>query len=346
MFLSCGTAVGQIVGLQEIFGTEQLWPVIMSLSGFWALIQLITLPFFPESPSYLLMKGDQKGCEKALNLLWGKRDHQAAIDEMLKEKAAQSGTQRVTALQLLQDPSERCQIYTLIVLAISIQLCGINAIFFYAMDVFKSAGFAESQIPYWAVGMGLCELLAIFTCSLVIDCFGRRVILLTGFSVMILGFAFLIVTISFQAHAIWIPYCSVFLIFLLTFFYGIGPGSTGTTIVVEIFSQKTRAPALVLFGFVTWIELFFLAIIFPYIQASIGQFSFLIFLIVTAACATFLYLFLPETKGKSWLEISEEFNKYNCKRQRKVDALKPQQDIIVTSSKYGTVNIAMDQKQN
>ncbi|KAG8455876.1 hypothetical protein GDO86_001897 [Hymenochirus boettgeri] len=343
--LVSGRVVGQFVGLREIFGTEQLWPVIMSLSGFWALIQLITLPFFPESPSYLLMKGDQKGCEKALNLLWGKRDHQAAIDEMLKEKAAKSGTQRVTALQLLQDPSERCQIYTLIVLAISIQFCGINLMYFYAMEVFKSAGFSETKIPYLTLGMGLCELVTVFICSLVVDRFGRRVVLLTGYTVMVWGFTFLVITISFQAQAVWISYCSVFLIFLFVISFAAGPGSTAVTVVVEIFSQKTRAPALELLGLINWLELFILTMIFPYLQASIGQFCFLIFLVVIAACAVYVYIFLPETKGKSWLEITKEFNKYNCRRKGKGEVLKPQEDIIVLSSKYGTVNMAMEHEE-
>ncbi|KAG8455878.1 hypothetical protein GDO86_001899 [Hymenochirus boettgeri] len=332
VFVTASKMAGQIVGLREILGTEQLWPVIMSLSGFWALIQLITLPFFPESPSYLLMKGDQKGCEKALKQLWGDKDHQAAIDEMLKEKETQKGVQRITVIQLLRDPLERWQLYNLIVLATGLQLCGVNAIYFYATEVFKSAGFKETQIPYWTLGIGLCESISSILCSLVVDRLGRRVFILAGYLMMVLALGLLIVTISFQTYAIWVPYSSVCLIFLFIFSFGVGPGATTVTVIVEIFTQNTRAPALILMGFINWLGLFILAIVFPYIQARIGHFCFLIFLVIIASCAIFLYFFLPETRGKSWFETKEDFNKYNCRR-KKQDVLKDNIDMFFISTR-------------
>ncbi|KAE8634620.1 hypothetical protein XENTR_v10002367 [Xenopus tropicalis] len=128
IFVTSGKMIGQIVGLRELLGTELLWPVLISLSGFWSLIQLCTLPFFPESPSYLLLKGDKEGCLKALKQLWGDGDYEAVINEMSKEQAARSGGKNLTVLQLLRDPSQRWQLYALIALTIALQLCGVNAV--------------------------------------------------------------------------------------------------------------------------------------------------------------------------------------------------------------------------
>lgn len=58
-------------------------------------------------------------------------------------------------------------------------------------------------------------------------------------------------------------------------------------------------------------------IIIPYsvshfcLQDNLGPFCFLIFLGILALSATFIYLYLPETKGKSIMEIKAEFNKLN-----------------------------------
>lgn len=42
-----------------------MWNVLLSFSGLVALIQLVFLPHFPESPPYLLLqKGDKPGCLK------------------------------------------------------------------------------------------------------------------------------------------------------------------------------------------------------------------------------------------------------------------------------------------
>ncbi|NXG60184.1 GTR11 protein, partial [Hemiprocne comata] len=60
---SFGKFVGFALGLREVLGVDALWPVLMAANAFPALIQLLTLPFFPEAPRYLLIdKRDKEGC--------------------------------------------------------------------------------------------------------------------------------------------------------------------------------------------------------------------------------------------------------------------------------------------
>lgn len=50
---------------RELLGSRALWPVLLAFSGAAALVPLLTLPFFPESPPHLLLhKGDEEGCVK------------------------------------------------------------------------------------------------------------------------------------------------------------------------------------------------------------------------------------------------------------------------------------------
>lgn len=58
-----------ILGLGEIFGNEDLWPLLLALIGIPAIIQVILLPAMPESPKYLILtKGDLIGGKKVTTL--------------------------------------------------------------------------------------------------------------------------------------------------------------------------------------------------------------------------------------------------------------------------------------
>ncbi|KAM3936467.1 solute carrier family 2, facilitated glucose transporter member 11-like [Leptodactylus fuscus] len=332
IFVTTGKLTGQILGLREVLGIESMWPLLLAFSGFWALAQMVTLPFFPESPPYLLMeKKDKDGCIQALKQLWGDRDHQKEIDEMLQEQASRRSARSLTVLELLREPSLRWQLYILAVLTTALQLCGINAVYFYAAEVFRAAGFPDKQIPYLTVGVGVCESTSVILCSLVIDHFGRRLILLVGYTFMILSLGLLTLTISLQGTFSWMPYCSVILLFIYTLSFSTGAGGTTMTINLEIFSQEARAAAMVIAGVINWMGLTIIGFVFPFVVATMEQFCFLIFLFITAICGAFLYFYLPETKGKSWLQIKEDFNKYNFTNQHSTG---DQPSVYVISTRF------------
>ncbi|NXP06946.1 GTR11 protein, partial [Thinocorus orbignyianus] len=61
--VAMGKFVGFALGLREVLGVEALWPLLMAANTVPALVQLLTLPFFPDSPRYLLIdKKDKEGC--------------------------------------------------------------------------------------------------------------------------------------------------------------------------------------------------------------------------------------------------------------------------------------------
>lgn len=50
---------------RELLGKEEYWPILLSTTCIPAFLQLLILPWFPESPRYLLIdKGDAEGCKK------------------------------------------------------------------------------------------------------------------------------------------------------------------------------------------------------------------------------------------------------------------------------------------
>ncbi|XP_075071859.1 solute carrier family 2, facilitated glucose transporter member 9-like [Mixophyes fleayi] len=317
IFITAGKLVGQIVGLSEVLGTETLWPLMLSLCGFTELLHLIVMFFYPETPPYLLLrKRDPERCIKAMDRIWGQGDHQPEIDEILTEQEIYKKTKNMSVLELVKEPSMRWQLYIVIMLTVTIQFSGINAIFFYARSVFVIAGLPMEKIPYISLGMGSFELLAVMLSSVLTGHCRRKVILLGSYVLMATMLGLLTVTLSLQGWYDWIPYCSAVLIFLFIFFYGLGPGTLTIAIVIEMCSHSSRAAIFVIIGSLNWIGLYVIGMTFPYVEAGLGHYCFLIFLVNMMASVTFLFFFQPETKGKTLKQITIEFNRLNFKGQK------------------------------
>ncbi|NXW64085.1 GTR9 protein, partial [Eurystomus gularis] len=192
------------------------WNVLLSFSGLVALIQLLFLPFFPESPPYLLLqKGDKAGCLKAMKQLWGEGNYHTEFDDMMKEKAITKGTKIMNVLEVLKEPSVYPQLSTMFLLLLSLQLCGLN--------IFRTANLQESIIPYVSLGVAISELTSIIFCSSIIDRFGRRILLWGGYLLMALILVLLETSLLLSDQFFWMRYCSVIIIFLFIIAYGIGP---------------------------------------------------------------------------------------------------------------------------
>ncbi|NWV26170.1 GTR5 protein, partial [Origma solitaria] len=129
VFHALGKTVARILGLRDLLGTEDMWNVLLSFSGLVALIQLLFLPFFPESPPYLLLqKQDEAGCLKAMKQLWGEGNYQTEFNDLMEEKAITKGTKIMNVLEVLRERSVYPQLCTMLLLLLSLQLCGLSAV--------------------------------------------------------------------------------------------------------------------------------------------------------------------------------------------------------------------------
>ncbi|XP_042319612.1 solute carrier family 2, facilitated glucose transporter member 11-like [Sceloporus undulatus] len=310
-FWSLGKSLGQILGLRELLGSEGCWPVLLAFVGVTAFVQLLALPFFPESPPYLLVqKQDEGTCLRAMQRLWGPGAHEEEM-AALREEAAAAGKAGGAALgpwRMLKDPVLRPQMRILAAAVLTLQLCGINAVYFYTFEVFRAAGFGEALIPYLSLGIGLCELASALLCVLTIERIGRRALLWGGCGAMAAALGLLALTLSLQKEHRWASHGSLALLFLFVVFFGLGPNGATMSVMMEIFSHSLRPAAFVIGGCLNWAGLFVIGITFPFAVEALGPFCFLIFAVVLVGSGIFFFLFLPETKGKSVAEITEEFN--------------------------------------
>ncbi|XP_036901793.1 solute carrier family 2, facilitated glucose transporter member 9 isoform X2 [Sturnira hondurensis] len=312
VFICIGVFAGQLLGLPELLGQESTWPYLFGVIVIPAVVQLVSLPFLPESPRYLLFeKHDQVGAEKAFQRFLGKEDVSRELEEVLAEDRMQRDIRLVSVWELLRSPFVRWQVLTVVVTMACYQLCGLNAIWFYTNSIFGKAGVPPGNIPYITLSTGGIETLASIFSGLVIERLGRRPLLIGGFGLMTLFFGILTVTLTLQDQASWIPYLSIFCILAIIASFCSGPGGIPFILTSEFFQQSQRPAAFIVAGTVNWLSNFAVGLLFPFIQKSLHTYCFLVFAAICFAGALYLYFVLPETKNRTHAEISQAFARRN-----------------------------------
>uniref|UniRef100_A0A8C8RZ00 Solute carrier family 2, facilitated glucose transporter member 5 n=1 Tax=Pelusios castaneus TaxID=367368 RepID=A0A8C8RZ00_9SAUR len=291
---------------------ESLWPCLFAMIVVPSLIQVGILPFLPESPRYLLLeKHDRHGAEKAFQKFLGKNDVSQEVEEVLAESQAQLNVKIESVLQLLRNRSVRWQVITVIITMACYQLCGLNAIWYYTNSIFSEAGIHHKMIPYVTLSTSAIEILAAVFSGLVIERLGRRPLLIGGFGLMVIFFTILTVSLTLQNHAYWLPYLSIFCILATIASFCIGPGGIPFILTGELFQQTQRPAAFMIAGTVNWLSNFSVGLLFPFIQAGLHTFCFLVFAVICLLGAIYLFFILPETKNRTINEISQTFAKRN-----------------------------------
>ncbi|CAM4566493.1 unnamed protein product [Lepidochelys kempii] len=312
IFLTGGILTGQIIGLRELLGGEKYWPFLLSSSCFPALAQLFFLPWFPESPRYLLIdRGDETKCTKALKRFHGPLHYHEEMEDIKRERFALNGEKPKKPWQLFGDRNVKWQLITVIVMTMGQQLSGINAIYFYASYIFKQAGIPAEKIPYVTLGTGACECLTALTCGLLIDYMGRRLLIIGGYTLMSFWCIVLTFSLTYQELYPWVPHLSMASIFAFILSFGLGPGGITNTLTAELFTQSSRPAAYMIGGSVSWLSFFTIGMLFPFIVNGLKQYCFVVFLLESLLVASFIFFVIPETKNKSFLEIKQEFQHLN-----------------------------------
>ncbi|XP_060926133.1 solute carrier family 2 member 9, like 1 isoform X2 [Limanda limanda] len=306
-FSSLGKLTGQFFGLSEILGREELWNIYLSVPAVFSLVNIMALPFLPDAPRYLLIeKGDDKACKKALESLWGPADYKEEMDEMLTEQAAMEAAPPKSPLQLLSDRTVRWQLISMSVIYTCNQLSGMSAISTFSFDIFLEAGIPADKIRYVSLGLAVCEIITSISCGLIIERTGRRPLLWGGYGVLSACLVFVTITMNLQS-SYWVPYVTAGLIFIFIIFFCGGPGGATATLNSELFIQSNRVAALVLMGIQRWSIFAVMGFVFPFLINTLHSYCFVLFACVCLLGCLFIFFVLPETKGKTLLEISEEF---------------------------------------
>ncbi|XP_069466132.1 solute carrier family 2, facilitated glucose transporter member 5 [Ambystoma mexicanum] len=312
LFITVGILMAQIFGLRAILGNAEGWPILLALTGIPAVLELLVLPLFPESPRYtLIQKGDGDKAKKALKRLRGCENVDDEIREMCLEDESEKAEGHLSVLNLCSFRSLRWQLISIIVMNMGQQLSGINAIYYYADDIYRRANIEEGNIQYVTVGTGSVNVVMTIAAVFIVESLGRRLLLLVGFGTCCIFSMVLTIALNFQASVTWMPYLSIACVFMFVIGHAIGPSPIPFVMTTEMFRQSSRSAAFMVAGSVHWLSNFTVGLVFPFMVKGLNEFCFLVF---SAIClVTFIYIIIvvPETKNKTFLEINQMLAKRN-----------------------------------
>ncbi|XP_039437480.1 glucose transporter type 1 isoform X6 [Culex pipiens pallens] len=322
--VTVGLLLSQVLGIEQILGTNDGWPVLLGLAICPAILQLLLLPICPESPRYLLItKQWEEEARKALRRLRASNQVEEDIEEMRAEERAQQSESSISTIELICSPTLRAPLMIGIVMQLSQQFSGINAVFYYSTSLFMSSGLTEESAKFATIGIGAIMVVMTLVSIPLMDRTGRRTLHLYGLGGMFIFSIF--ITISFlikeffgyvQEMIDWMSYLSVVSTLAFVVFFAVGPGSIPWMITAELFSQGPRPSAMAIAVLVNWMANFVVGIGFPSLKTALENYTFLPFSVFLAIFWIFTYKKVPETKNKTFEEILALFRHGNGRNLR------------------------------
>jgi SP family arabinose:H+ symporter-like MFS transporter len=275
------------------------WRYMLGSETIPALLFLIAIFFIPESPRWLMRKGNESEARRVLAMINSPKKTDEILDEIKSTLHEQKGT-----LKELFQGRFRKAIFIGIFLAIFSQIQGINAIMYYAPEIFKQVGNGSDAAFLQTVIVGVINVLFTWVAIKWVDSQGRKQLLLVGGAVM--GLSLLTVGSSFYFG--WGG--SVLLIFTLTYVAGFAAsyGPVTWVIISEIFPIKMRGVAMSVATLALWVSVYLVTQFFPILLNSVGPaYTFWIFFFSALAAFVFVWRYVPETKGKTLEQIEKEW---------------------------------------
>ncbi|XP_037908762.1 glucose transporter type 1 isoform X6 [Hermetia illucens] len=324
--VTVGLLLSQVLGIEQILGTNEGWPVLLGLAICPAVLQLLLLPVCPESPRYLLItKQWEEEARKALRRLRASNQVEEDIEEMRAEERAQQAESHISTMELICSPTLRAPLIIGIVMQLSQQFSGINAVFYYSTSLFMSSGLTEESAKFATIGIGAIMVVMTLVSIPLMDRTGRRTLHLYGLGGMFIFSIFITISFLIKEMIDWMSYLSVVSTLAFVVFFAVGPGSIPWMITAELFSQGPRPSAMAIAVLVNWMANFVVGIGFPSLKTALENYTFLPFSVFLAIFWIFTYKKVPETKNKTFEEILALFRHGNGRSMLNcVNSLEPQ----------------------
>ncbi|WP_353197403.1 sugar porter family MFS transporter [Parapedobacter defluvii] len=293
------STVDDASGWLGVWFHEEVWRGMFIVGALPALVFWLGLLGIPESPRWLLQKGQTGAGMALLARFVGEEEATADLESRQRQGQRQSSYRELFSSQL------RKPLLLGLLLPFFSQFCGINAIIYYGPSILSTTGVSLSSSLQSQIIFGVANLAFTLIAVWKVDKLGRRPLYLVGtlaaaLSLMVVGGC-----LYGENTQGWLLLFSV-IVFLASFAFSIGP--LKFVVAAEIFPSHIRAKAMALSIMVMWVADTVIGQLTPLLLEGIGTaFTFWFFALWCMLAFVAVYRLLPETKGKSLEDIESEW---------------------------------------
>lgn len=271
-----------------------------------ALLFFVGVMFIPESPRYLVAQGKLKQAQT----IFAKISSDNIEQQVLAVQHSLHSAKKPSIADLFIAGQKKIHPIIWIGVALSVfqQFVGINVVFYYGAELWRAAGFDESQSLLINVITGTTNILSTFIAIALVDKIGRKPLLITGsigmfISLAALTFIFGSADIDNSGQlALTNAMGTVALVManLFVVFFGLSWGPIVWVLLGEMFNNRIRGVALAVAASAQWLANFAITMTFPVLLGSVGLAgAYGLYALSAFISIFFVVKYIKETRGKA-----------------------------------------------
>jgi SP family galactose:H+ symporter-like MFS transporter len=315
LMITVGILVSYAVDLA--FVSSGSWRAMFAVGVLPAIALLAGMLWSPETPAWLDSRGHSEGARQVLQRGVGEDEGDRLLEDF---RRARDERPERTSVRNLLGSTARPAVLIGVTLAALQQLCGINAIIYYAPSIMERTGLSASNSLLYSVIIGVINVVATVASFRLVDRAGRRPLLLGSLAGMLLALGLLSVTLMVSLGAAG-SLLSLLCILAYVAAFAVGVGPVFWILIAEIFPSDARATGTSVSTATNWFSNFVVGLLFLPLAGVIGEAAtFWVFGAFCLLAFLFVNRYVPETKGRGFAEIDSDVRARWSREEAKVAA--------------------------
>lgn len=314
VFALSGFVIASWVNFGMYYTTGSVsWRFTIALPLVLIIILLSLTPFLPESPRWLVKQERIEEATSIMSRLMGtpaddpKVAKEVAVIHAAIQRSAGDSTKHPSSLFSMDKNRHLHRLLIAMSVTMFTQLSGINAIAFYSTSIFEETlAYSGTDARILAACLQIALALGGLTAVFVVDRFGRRPLMLFSLGCMVIEQA-AVAGLTSNLGNLAASRAAVFFYFMADYTLTIGMFIIPFMYGAEIAPLDIRHKVTAMGAMSSWLFNFMVAEVSPIAFSNIKWRYNVVYAATSAAGVAVIYLFYPETRGRSLEEIDQIF---------------------------------------